>query len=151
MLTNDRTIPPIDVPLPSLSVRLFGSPRILHVPSQRETRLPRQTLLLFAMLTTRKQELLDREEVAFTLWPDSSESEARAALRRHLHKLHQALPQSGRPWIVCDTQTISWGPSGETFVDVAEFERFSETPRTFDQAANSIPAIFCRGRSRVGF
>jgi DNA-binding SARP family transcriptional activator len=136
MLTNDRTIPPFNGHLPSLCVRLLGTPRIVHNPSQRETRLPAQTLLLFAMLTTHKHELLDREEVAFTLWPDCSEGEARAALRRHLHRLHQALPpQSARPWIVCDTQTISWGPSDETFVDVAEFERFSETPQTFDQAA----------------
>lgn len=142
MLTNDRTNPPIDVHFPSLSVRLFGAPRIVHAPSQRETRLPAQTLLLFAMLTTRKHELLDREEVAFTLWPDSSESEARASLRRHLHKLHQALPQSDRPWIVCDTQTISWGPSDETFVDVAEFERLSETPPTFDQAAKLYAGDF---------
>jgi DNA-binding SARP family transcriptional activator len=136
MLTNDRTTSPIEEHLPSLRVRLLGTPHIVHSPSQRETRLPAQTMLLFAMLTTRKHELLDREEVAFTLWPDCGESEARAALRRHLHRLHQALPpQSARPWIVCDTQTISWGPSDETFVDVAEFERFSETPRTFDQAA----------------
>lgn len=142
MLTKHRTIPPIHVPLPSLSVRLFGAPRIVHGPSQRETRLPAQTLLLFAMLTTRKHELLDREEVAFTLWPDSSEGDARAALRRHLHKLHQALPQTARPWIVCGTQTISWGPSDETFVDVAEFERLSETPRTFDQAAKLYAGDF---------
>ena len=144
--------------MPSLNVRLFGAPRIVHAPSQRETRLPAQTLLLFALLTTRKHELLDREEIAFTLWPDSSESEAsaslrrrlhqaspgaaRASLRRHLHKLHQGLPQSGHPWIVCDTQSISWGPRDETFVDVAEFERLSETPQTFDQAAKLYAGDF---------
>ena len=142
MIANDRTIQPIDGVAPSLSVQLFGAARIVHGPSQRGTRLPAQTLLLLAMLTTRKHELLDREEVAFTLWPDSSESEARASLRRHLHKLHQALPQSARPWIVCDAQTLTWGPSDETFVDVAEFERLSETPQTFGQAAKLYTGDF---------
>ncbi len=141
MRTNDPTITR-NADLPSLSVRLFGTPRIVHNPSQKETRLPAQTLLLFAMLTTHQRELLDREEVAFTLWPDSTESEARAALRRHLHNLHKALPRSARPWIVCETQTISWGPSDETFVDVTEFERCSEMPQTFDQAAKLYAGDF---------
>jgi DNA-binding SARP family transcriptional activator len=127
---------------PALQVQLFGYPRIVNSAGRSETRLSAQTLLLFAVLVTRKNEVLDREEIAFTLWPDFSESDARAALRRHLHKLHQALPESPRPWIVCDAKTISWGAGEETYVDVAEFERLSEAPETLALAAKLYAGDF---------
>lgn len=127
---------------PALYVRLLGSPRIVNGADQSETRLPAQTLLLFAVLATRKNEIVDREELAFTLWPDLGESDARAALRRHLHKLQQALPQSPKPWLVCDAQTISWARSEDVYVDVCEFERLSETPETFSVAAKLYAGDF---------
>lgn len=127
---------------PALHVQLLGSPRIVNGTPRSETRLPAQTLLLFAMLVSRKNEILDREEIAFTLWPDYSESDARAALRRHLHNLQQALPKSEQPWIVCDAKTIAWARGEETYVDVFEFERLSERPETFRLAAELYAGDF---------
>jgi DNA-binding SARP family transcriptional activator len=127
---------------PALYVQLLGSPRIVNGTPRSETRLPTQTLLLLAILVTRKDEILDREEIAFTLWPDYSESDARAALRRHLHNLQQALPKSEQPWIVCDAKTISWARSEDTYVDVFEFERLSERPETFRSAAEIYAGDF---------
>jgi DNA-binding SARP family transcriptional activator len=141
VLSNDCTVARAEAQLP-LRIKLFGPARIMHGDGRTETRLSSQTLLLFAMIVTRNNERLDREEIAFTLWPDSTESEARATLRRHLHKLHQALPSAESERLLCDTQTISWDPSDDTFVDVVEFERLSESPHTFDSAAKLYAGDF---------
>jgi len=119
----------------NVSVRLLGPPRMRCAETQLESRISAQTMLVFALLVTRLGETLNRDEVAFTLWPDSTEGEARAALRRHLYKLHQALPASPQPWLVCDAKTITWAPNTETWVDVVEFERLCETPATLESAA----------------
>jgi DNA-binding SARP family transcriptional activator len=126
----------------ALHVRLLGGPRIVSSHTRSGMWLAAQTLLVFATLVTRKNEVLDREEVAFTLWPDFSEGDARAALRRHLYNLHQALPPSARPWLHCDSKTICWARSDETYVDVTEFERLSENPETFSLAAKVYAGDF---------
>jgi DNA-binding SARP family transcriptional activator len=118
-----------------VEVRLLGHPRIVCDGVRIESGLSAHTLLLFAILTIRKDEILQREEIAFTLWPDLSESDARAALRRHIYKLHQALPASSQPWLNCTAKTVSWAPRTETLVDVSDFELLSESPETVESAA----------------
>ncbi len=122
-------------PDPGIRVRLLGSPEIHTGHLRLEARISPLTLLVFAMLVLRNGEPLSRDEAAFTLWPDYIESDARAALRRHLYKLHQTLPAASRPWLACDAKTIRWLPSSRTWVDVAEFERLSEAAETLEAAA----------------
>ncbi len=118
----------------SAQVRLFGSVQICCDGARIEPRLSTTTQLLFAMLVTSKGDVLKREEIAFTLWPDFPESEARAGLRRHLYLLQRALPQSPKPWIRSDAKTIAWGASAGTWVDVNDFERLSATPDGIEAA-----------------
>lgn len=117
----------MDIDNDRLTVRLFGSVQILSArESMRiDRRLPATTLLLTAMLVRRPGEVLRRDEIAYTLWPDSTEDEARANLRRHLYVLQRALPPTAAPWIVCDAKTMSWTAGKRTWVDVNEFERLS--------------------------
>jgi DNA-binding SARP family transcriptional activator len=117
-----------------MQVRLFGRPRINPNGEHIETRLSAQGLLVFAMLVTHPDETLDREEVAYTLWPDATESEARAALRRQVYKLQRALPSEGEPWIAGTVRTIRWDSSGRCRTDVTEFERYSASLDTIDAA-----------------
>ena len=125
----------IEFPSHRVCVRLLGPPRVRCGETQLESRVSAQTLLVFALLVTRVGETLQRDEVAFTLWPDIAESDARAALRRNLYKLQQALPASSVPWLECDARMVAWAPRAETWVDVAEFERLSESPETLESAA----------------
>jgi DNA-binding SARP family transcriptional activator len=125
-----------------LSLRLFGHPQI-HVDARRvDAPLCDQALLLLALLATHKGESLRREQVAFTLWPDLSESDARAALRRQLYTLQQVLPASGEPWISSTNKTIGWSRATDTWVDVVEFERLCESPETFAAAAELYTGEF---------
>jgi DNA-binding SARP family transcriptional activator len=122
--------------MPVVRVRLFGHSRIDVRDECIETRLSEQSLLLFAMLVTRPHEALGREEVAFTLWPDHTESDAKAALRRHVYKLQHAFPASGEPWVCCSAKSIAWSHPEQTWVDVNEFRRFSADPTTLAKAAS---------------
>jgi len=127
--------PAVADPNPLVTVRLLGPPRISCGGMRIESGLSGHALLLLAMLVTRKDEILDRDEIAFTLWPDAAESDARAALRRHVYKLNQALPPSPRRWLTCNTRTIGWAPRAETWVDVDDFERLSDSAETLESAA----------------
>ncbi|HXP92344.1 MAG TPA: BTAD domain-containing putative transcriptional regulator [Candidatus Binatia bacterium] len=119
---------------PPAQVRLFGSVQICCEGTRIEHRLSTTTQLLFAMLVTGEGDVLKREEIAFTLWPDLPESEARANLRRHLYLLQRALPGSTTPWIQSDAKTITWGAGERPWVDVNDFKRLSATPDGIEAA-----------------
>ena len=125
-----------------VQVRLFGSVRITCEGAPIERNLSTTTQLLFATLVTGKNEVLKRQEVAFTLWPDVSESEARANLRRHLYLLLRALPPSSTPWIRSDAKTIAWNAESPTWVDVNDFERLSATPEGIEGAVELYTGDF---------
>jgi DNA-binding SARP family transcriptional activator len=125
-----------------MQVRLFGRPRIDVNGERIETRLSTQGLLLFAMLVTHPDETLDREEVAYSLWPDTTDGEARAALRRQLYKLQRALPGEGEPWIFGTAKTIRWNACGRCRTDVTEFERYGASPETIHAAIALYTADF---------
>ena len=86
--------------------------------------LPR-TLPLWALLLLNYRQPLGRERLAYTLWPESSESQALANLRRHLYDLKQTLPPApaGQPWILSENKLVQWNPASPFWLDIAEFER----------------------------
>ena len=60
-----------------------------------------------------------RRRVAFLLWPDSTEAQARTNLRKALHTLRHALPDG---FLDGDTQTLRWRPDAPYTLDLAAFE-----------------------------
>ena len=117
-----------------MHVRLFGRPRIETNGERIETRLSAQGLLLFTMLVTHPDETRGRDELAYSLWPDTTDAEARAALRRQLYKLQRALPEEREPWIVASTKTVRWNARGRCWTDINEFERNASAPETLEAA-----------------
>jgi DNA-binding SARP family transcriptional activator len=118
----------------NVEIRLLGPAQVLCNGTDFAQRLPAQPLRLLAMLVCGQQERPARVDLAFTLWPDHSEAEARANLRRHLYLLQQHLPPLREPWIVADKKTLRWGNAADTTVDALEFERLSKTPGSAEQA-----------------
>jgi len=80
----------------SLRVQLFGPLRVTWqeepLPFLKPLRL--QLLWVYLLLLHRRRPA-PREHLAFTFWPDVSEAEARANMRRDLHKLRHWLPALG--------------------------------------------------------
>ena len=72
-----------------------------------------------------------REQLAFTLWPESSDAQALTNLRRELHLLRRALPIPTAS-SCSSTGTVQWRPDGPFRFDVADFEAAVERGRAGD-------------------
>src|SRR5262245_16578332 len=99
----------------SLKLFLFGSPRLeregMALPITRRKAL---ALFIYLAVTGKRQ---GRDTLATLFWPDSSQSEARTALSRHLSELNKILPDNT---LILEAETISL--EGEIWLDVVEFE-----------------------------
>lgn len=92
---------------------------------------------LLAYLLLNRREPIARDRLAFSLWPDVGEEEAKTNLRRHLLHLRRALPESPvAPWLLISHQTIQWNPLAAYWLDVAAFEELSRQPERLDEAAD---------------
>lgn len=106
---------------PVLQIRLLGEFGLTYgdevVRSVGALRL--QSLL--ALLVLRRNAPQSRRHLAFTLWPESTERQARTNLRRELHNLRQALPSAGH-FLSIEMQTLQWRPDANFTLDAADFE-----------------------------
>jgi DNA-binding SARP family transcriptional activator/tetratricopeptide (TPR) repeat protein len=105
-----------------LRIRLLGAFDVSTEPPF-PTRLytPRlQSLLAYLLLHRDVPQL--RAHLAFLLWPDSSESQARTNLRNLLHQLRHSAPYLDR-YLLIDSATVCWHSCEEVSLDVAEFEQ----------------------------
>ena len=105
-----------------LRIQLLGSFEITHdgepVPGLMKSRM--QALLAYLLL--HRQTPQSREYLAYTFWPESSESQARTNLRRELHQLRRTLSHTGDFLRSTDAQSIQWNPDILFSLDVADFE-----------------------------
>ncbi|MDF2771963.1 MAG: transcriptional activator domain protein [Geminicoccaceae bacterium] len=119
-----------------LSIRLFGNFEL----RSGDTPLPglgsarAESLLAYLILNGDAPQ--PRQHVAFRLWPDSSESQARTNLRHVLHDLRRALPDADR-YLDVRPRTLQWKPALPVWLDVAEFDA---AIRRAERAATESPA-----------
>ncbi|MFO7681877.1 MAG: tetratricopeptide repeat protein [Chloroflexota bacterium] len=78
-----------------------------------------QTLLAYLLL--HRQTPVSRQRLAYTLWPDSAEEQARTNLRNLLHTLRRSLPEADS-YLQLDTHTVQWRPEADYTLDVADFQ-----------------------------
>jgi predicted ATPase/DNA-binding SARP family transcriptional activator len=130
----------------TLRVLLFGQPQVL-APQEPAWRFApkRKTLELLAYLTLHQGAPIGRDTIAFTLWPDEDEEDARANLRRNLHVIGPLLP-AGPPWIVARPETLQLNPHAGVQCDVEEFRRAYER-REFAAAAQLYRGELLEGYS----
>jgi DNA-binding SARP family transcriptional activator/predicted ATPase len=107
-------VPPIRIELLGKLRFLFGQQPLSSVSTNRL-----QSLLAYLVLHGDAAQ--SREHLAFLLWPESSESQARTNLRQLLHHLRRALPAECS-LLVADNQTVRWRLDGACSIDVIEFE-----------------------------
>src|ERR1700683_79084 len=90
-----------------MQISLFGNLRISlagrSIPAVNTTRL--QSLMAYLILHGDTPQ--PRERLAFELWPESSESQARTNLRQLLHHLKRALP-AGCNLLDTDHFAVQW-------------------------------------------
>jgi DNA-binding SARP family transcriptional activator len=76
---------------------------------------------LLALLLLHQDAAQPRQHLAFLLWPDSSEGQARTNLRHLLHVLRRALPAPDR-FLEVTPRTLRWRPDAPCWLDVAAFD-----------------------------
>jgi DNA-binding SARP family transcriptional activator len=105
--------------LGELDLRLDGRP-LAPLGSARA-----ESLLAFLLL--RREAPLSRQRLAFALWPDSTEPQARTNLRHVLHDLRRALPDLDR-FLHVTPRTLQWRADGPFWLDVAAFQASLSRP-----------------------
>jgi DNA-binding SARP family transcriptional activator len=105
-----------------LRVRLFGTPLVTY--GGKPVRfVAARTLQLLAYLLLGRDRPIARDQLAYKFWPDSSEAEARANLRRHLHRINGPLDDvSGRRWFETSDKAIAFDSKMPLDLDVARLE-----------------------------
>jgi predicted ATPase/DNA-binding SARP family transcriptional activator len=120
----------------TLYIHLFGHLRLFVDGQPHKFNALPKTYPLLAYLLLHRHTPVPRDALAFLLWDDVPESEARANLRRHLHDLRRALPPDSKetPWILNINKTLQWNANAPYWLDVAAFEQTSQTTERLAEA-----------------
>jgi DNA-binding SARP family transcriptional activator/tetratricopeptide (TPR) repeat protein len=102
-----------------LEVRLLGGVEIV-LDGRRLRAFNSLRLQRFLALIALRKDLQHRSRLAFELWPDSDERQARTNLRKLLHDFHHSLPDTGQ-FVEIDNEIVRWIPTGPADVDVLRF------------------------------
>lgn len=76
---------------------------------------------LLAYLVLHADQVHTRRHLAFLLWPDSSEPQARTNLRKAIYHLRHTLPELDR-FLVADRHSLMWRSDAPYTLDVSAFE-----------------------------
>ena len=112
-------------------LRLFSEGQLLNGINS-----PRLQSLL-AYLVLHRDVPQPRQRMAFLLWPDTSEDQARTNIRKTIHFLRHALPDPD-VFLKDDHAALQWRPDAPFSLDVAEFEA-AVAAGDYEQAAALYP------------
>jgi DNA-binding SARP family transcriptional activator len=103
-----------------LKVRLLGGVEII-LDGRRVRAFDSLRLQRFLALIVLRGDSQHRSRLAFELWPDSDESQARTNLRKLLHDIRHSLPDIGE-FVEIDNEIVRWIADGPSEVDVLRFQ-----------------------------
>lgn len=109
-----RSEPPV-----RLEIRLLGAVEVI-LDGRRLGAFDSLRLQRFLALVALRRDLQHRSRLAFELWPDSDERQARTNLRKLLHEFRHSLPDIGE-FVESDNEVVRWIPRGPSEVDVLRF------------------------------
>ena len=94
--------------------------------------MPRpQSLLAYLVLHHTAPQ--SRSQLAYMLWPDSTDTQAHTNLRNVIHKLRQTLPNADS-FLRVDRQELQWQPNAPWTLDVLDFEQAIAQAEQAEQA-----------------
>ena len=121
-----------------LDIRLLGGFSLNYGDRPVTAITSRRSQALLAYLVLHRQVAQSRQRLAFHLWPESTDEQARANLRKELSRLRLGLTSS-EEFLRIDTRTLQWLPDGNFTLDVAEFETaVKAAEQTTDRSAIRI-------------
>ncbi len=133
---RNRVILPI-TEMAVLHIRMFGELDIRYgdepVTGLHSSRLRS----LLAWLLLQAGSTVQRRRLAFTMWPDSTETQAHANLRNLIFRLRQTLPEIDT-FAVLDGPSLRWKTDAPFTLDLAEFEAIVGGPLTQASVARGV-------------
>jgi DNA-binding SARP family transcriptional activator/predicted negative regulator of RcsB-dependent stress response len=108
----------LPLPTPTLTVSLLGAP-LIEVDGELAEFDTRKAIALLAYLAVNKDSHT-RDALATMFWPELDQSRARAALRRTLSSLKNAI---GETYLEIDREFIGLNPAAGFFLDLDHFEK----------------------------
>jgi DNA-binding SARP family transcriptional activator len=105
---------------PTLRIRLLGGLDLRYGDRQLPPIPSARAATLLAYLLLHRETPQSRQHLAFLLWPDSREAQARTNLRHVLHDLRRALPHADR-FLEVTPRTLRWRAEAPFWLDVAAF------------------------------
>jgi DNA-binding SARP family transcriptional activator len=94
-------------------------------------------LPLFVYLLLGRERPIARDQLAYKFWPDYSEVEARANLRRHLHRINAPLADvSKNRWLDVDDKFVTFNARMPLDLDVAQLEAACANPEAAPNAVD---------------
>lgn len=107
----------------ALKVFLFKSLKILSDRGEALEIGSPKVNSLFAYLVLNRNAGVDRQQLAFTFWPDSLETNARRSLRQYLHRVRRQFDEGGEgdDVLLTEGNTVQINPETDLWVDVEEF------------------------------
>jgi DNA-binding SARP family transcriptional activator/tetratricopeptide (TPR) repeat protein len=128
-----------------LRIFLFGAFQMTY--QGRELPLPhRESLLrLFIRFLLQPNQPLSRKGIAFELWPETSEAEALANLRRHLYLLRGVLPPEIQGCLLVSTQIVQWVPGQSVWVDAWEYQKPARSQAEMEEVVTLYQDELLRG------
>lgn len=114
----------------STRLRLLGPPALISSDAAVPLAVPQKAIALLALLAAQYDIPLPRARLAELLWPDVTDEEARANLRRQLHLLVRAI---GADAFMLTKNSVQWNdalmPS-----DIAAFQRYANDAAAYERA-----------------
>jgi DNA-binding SARP family transcriptional activator len=105
----------------TLEIHLLGDFRLVSADAPLSQLPAPRVQALLAYLVLHRDAPQPRQRLAFLLWPDTTDAQARTNLRQLLHALRQALPDADH-FIHLTAQTLQWRSDAPFRLDVAAFE-----------------------------
>lgn len=103
-------------------LRLLGDFALQVDGGDRGTALPTRVRHLLAYLALHPDTAHSRQRVAFRLWPDTTEAQARTNLRNVLHHLRRSGPEI-ESLVDVAPSTLRWAAGDSCAIDVVDFTR----------------------------
>ncbi|HEY9664120.1 MAG TPA: BTAD domain-containing putative transcriptional regulator, partial [Allocoleopsis sp.] len=105
-----------------LHIKLLGDFSLIYGDTPVTTLNTGRSQALLAYLVLHSYTPQPRQRVAFQLWADSTDTQARANLRKELSYLRRALPDADQ-FLLIDVKTLQWHLQAPFTLDVLLFEQ----------------------------
>src|SRR5262249_13706766 len=102
-------------------MRLLGSFRLTSADAPHSPLPKPRVQALLAYLVLHRDAPQSRQHVAFLLWPETRDAQARTNLRQLLHTVRQTLPAADT-FVRAEGPVLHWGSDAPCRCDVADFE-----------------------------